>query len=971
MLHQYAGRKFIFATKVNEVHHPFARPSRIHDMPPSQHEPVWFSTQVVIFAFNGFQFNQNALGVSKKRPNVPRGWPNLTTSVAFESTAQRTRGTMALTGKVSGITVLDFDNLEVYETLRCEFPWLDAQPRVRSHRGVHIYCNYHPTIRQPKEAQGLQIDVLGDNQSGGAKSAIAPPTQYKRPDGIVVTYTWEQGGALDDIPSELVHRLNPSELFAPARAPQQRLRESGEQPTAAPPSTAPSCTDDEAAALVSILVTYNAEHGYSYDEWFALLCACHAVGQSTGTIDVWRRRVHEISAASTKYESVYTDAKFDEGSKFSSYTMGTVRYYARQADPDAFCAVAAKRVNLDEQVSFEQSDLRDYFLSVMGDNVHVFRDEPGVFYIWREDRAAWTRDGNGDQLKYYIHEECKALMARNKGRFAQQYEQRNAAWLALRQAESPERTALKEAEAEMINAKSRLDAISKTKANFTDAVVKAVFSLSKGKLATEAHEQNLFDERREVFAFANTCYDLDTNTFFKPTKYDYVLTTNGKAWREPTAAERARIAQLLERIFPDPEKLKCWVSLAHASLSGKRHEKFAFFNGGGRNGKGFVGALLLYVLGPGYGYKGHLALLTKEFKDGSNVELRNCHKKRFVLLTEPESSASEQFRINNIKALTGDEEQNARGHYSMDTLTRIFALFVCECNKLPALKGDKDHAIISRMIKLDFESTFTNDEELLARHDPASGVYYFPEDEALKTTEFMAAHFCAFFEYIVTHHRAYGELYIPPCAQKAALAYLQSEDDFANWFQETYECHEPIDINGKKHVYFLPAKALFEAYKESSVMHTASKEERRKFNFTRFKDALSKNVLVRTQYREVKTVSHIRWHEGYGVWLTAARNDRQGLVGWRERHVSDPALTTVAPTEVVEAVDESSPPEATMNAPLKRPLHSPSAESEEEGCAKKAKDASVVQSGDADYWKRQVELDRERQEAEMRRRLFG
>ena len=138
MLHQYAGRKFIFATKVNEVHHPFARPSRIHDMPPSQQEPVWFSTQVVIFAFNGFQFNQNALGESKKRPNVPRVWPNLTTSVAFESTAQRTRGTMALTGKVSGI---------------------------------------------------------------------------------------------------------PSELFAPARAPQQRLREGGEQPTAAPPSTAPSCTD--------------------------------------------------------------------------------------------------------------------------------------------------------------------------------------------------------------------------------------------------------------------------------------------------------------------------------------------------------------------------------------------------------------------------------------------------------------------------------------------------------------------------------------------------------------------------------------------------------------------------------------------------------------------------------------------------------------------------------------------------------
>ena len=250
--------------------------------------------------------------------------------------------------------------------------------------------------------------------------------------------------------------------------------------------------------------------------------------------------------------------------------MGTVRHYARQADPETFRTIAAKHASLDEHVEFEQSELRDYFLRVWGDNVLTFKDEPGVFYIWREDKAVWTSD-DGTQLRHYIHEACKDLMMRNVEMWKQRYLTHHAAWVALKESDSPE--ALKSAHAEMEASKKKWDTITRTKKRFNDAETKAVFSLIKSKLATEAGEQNLFDERREVFAFANCCYNLQNNEFFTPTKYDYILTTNGKMWREPSSTERARIADLLMKVFPDPEKLKCWVSIAHAALSGKRHEK--------------------------------------------------------------------------------------------------------------------------------------------------------------------------------------------------------------------------------------------------------------------------------------------------------------------------------------------------------------------------------------------------------------
>ena len=178
-------------------------------------DPSWFDKNVVAFPFPGIQMVRNKDGEWKKQFKPPPEWPHFTRScrqTRFETDADRYKGTMVLAGEKSGVTILDFDDMKVYEEMRVKFPWLERQTRVRSRRGVHVYCKYNCNVFQPRGEQGLKIDVQG---GGGKKAstAIAPPTtyEYEDEDGTSHTfkYKWENIGPLDDIPDEIIAYLNP------------------------------------------------------------------------------------------------------------------------------------------------------------------------------------------------------------------------------------------------------------------------------------------------------------------------------------------------------------------------------------------------------------------------------------------------------------------------------------------------------------------------------------------------------------------------------------------------------------------------------------------------------------------------------------------------------------------------------------------------------------------------------------------
>lgn len=782
------------------------------------------------------------------------------------------------TGEMSGITIIDFDDYKIYLEFIEKFPWLEHEPTVKTNKGVHIYFKYTPSLQQPKQKQKLSIDVQSDN-----KLVFAPPTKYVHPEKGIIKYEWIQDPRkmqLKFVPTELIEHLNPKDIF------QEKPKKEGSQPSLEKsfPESKVGEVSNEIDEIINLIIEENKTQGYHYDDWFKLMCACYGAGSSLDLVDQWREIAHKISSVTEKYKESYTNEKFNEGHKFN-YTLGTIRYFAREANPDEYRKIAMKYIKLEGKVIFEERELRDYFLRMKGDDIFTFQKEPDKFYIWLDDQARWIQDC-GNQMKHYIIEQCHILFAENVEYWDKEQKAKTAEWKkALKDADDSDESEKKipKAEKAMKWATSQYKIICKTKRLFGNSQTNSVFSLIKNKLNTIAMEQNVFDEKRELFAFKNICYNLKTKQWFKAQKLDYILTTCNKDWREPTPEEYKTVSDLYDSVFFDPEKKKCMVHIQHAALSGIRHENFIFLTGGGRNGKGFMDENFLYLLGS-YGIMANLSLLTKDIAVGANQELRNCHKKRFVLWSEPESSnGSQQLKVNSIKSLTGNECHDARGLYEKDTDTRIHGTLAIECNKMPKLSGDKDHALISRVIKLDFETTFCDIEdpdqrELCENAENNCAPYYMPMNKELKSNDFKEKHYSAFFKYI-TQNASSLDLYVPKCTRDAAIGYLQNEDDFANWFQEQFEFYDGPE---QPYKYFLSTKTAYEMYKNSDFMKNATKEEKRKYNEKRFREDLQSNVLVRKNYREKMKVRYAKiYNYEKKEWKFDIQNTQDGIVGWR------------------------------------------------------------------------------------------
>ena len=128
------------------------------------------------------------------------------------------------------------------------------------------------------------------------------------------------------------------------------------------------------------------------------------------------------------------------------------------------------------------------------------------------------------------------------------------------------------------------------------------------------------------------------------------------------------------------------------------------------------------LLGDEYAYQGATTSLTREFKEGPNEALFQMHNKTFVRFVEPESSACESIRSNNIRNLSGDQTINANGKWKSgknSCKTSLKATFCCDCNKLPLISGDTSgESLQQRLVVIDFPFTFTDREDQL-KSDPA------------------------------------------------------------------------------------------------------------------------------------------------------------------------------------------------------------------------------------------------------------
>lgn len=121
------------------------------------------------------------------------------------------------TGKVSGITVIDFDTEYAYNIFLKNVPNFDTYFTIKTKKGWHVYCLYHPNLKTDNNIlKGYidEIDIWNDpicrNSSNKTtyicSVVICPPTSYIGLDGELFTYTF-LGGEIKEVPQFLFDSL--------------------------------------------------------------------------------------------------------------------------------------------------------------------------------------------------------------------------------------------------------------------------------------------------------------------------------------------------------------------------------------------------------------------------------------------------------------------------------------------------------------------------------------------------------------------------------------------------------------------------------------------------------------------------------------------------------------------------------------------------------------------------------------------
>jgi hypothetical protein len=129
----------------------------------------------------------------------------------YNTNAKDTKHFAIRTGKVSGITVLDFDTEYAYKVFCANVPNFESYFTVKTKKGWHVYCLYDPNLKTCNNVlKGLIeiIDIRSDpylNKKTGVLEGgriICPPTCYLGINGNYFTYKY-LGGTINSVPQYL------------------------------------------------------------------------------------------------------------------------------------------------------------------------------------------------------------------------------------------------------------------------------------------------------------------------------------------------------------------------------------------------------------------------------------------------------------------------------------------------------------------------------------------------------------------------------------------------------------------------------------------------------------------------------------------------------------------------------------------------------------------------------------------------
>jgi len=348
-----------------------------------------------------------------------------------------------------------------------------------------------------------------------------------------------------------------------------------------------------------------------------------------------------------------------------------------------------------------------------------------------------------------------------------------------------------------------------------------------------------FDCKWNLLGFRNVVYDLESESFREYQYDDYIATTTGYDWREPTEEELMTLNELIKKIMPVEDERELYLQVLCTTLEGRALERYVIFNGGGGNGKGLINDLLIMALG-NHALLGNNSILFETARTGSNPEKANIHKKRLVVFREP--PAKNRFQNSVIKELTGGGKFSARGHHEHETEKELHLTTIVECNARPLFAEEPKDSEIRRIIDIYFRSTFTDDVERL---DDSNHIY--KANQYYKTFEFQQSHKYALIKILMEQHKKYKKngyvLKLPESISNRTMLYLEMSCNIVQWFKDHYQYTEDKNCTIK-------VKDLYDNFVNSEYFSNLSKADKRKYNKSFFIDYVRTNIFFRKYYCE-------------------------------------------------------------------------------------------------------------------------
>lgn len=574
------------------------------------------------------------------------------------------------------------------------------------------------------------------------------------------------------------------------------------------------------------------EYADNFEKWIRVGWALK--NENKNNFIVWML----FSSRSDKFDICDVAGYFEKWNEMkqgeSGLTFKSIAFWVKQEDKEAYNTLIRKNCKkykqLCENDKITEQPLAEAFCELYGDEFLFYKEKlynfNGVF--WEETNTIHSdlmlKIGN-DFRKTLIHYKNELIQQKNRLELEKETENN-------------------------IDIETKIKYLVRKIERYGEIIIEIQRTAMKQNVKKEilhiiSNEKVQWEEKRNLFAFNNGIYDLDTDEWVNPNPSYYMNLSTGYDYEEPTDDDVEQVEKMIEKILPDEKIRTYYMVLVATGLYGITLQKFILCVGQGRNGKGALNDFIMSMMGE-YGYELNSSVLLDKIKEGVNQEIANMNNKRYVLTREPTG-----YALNNatIRQLTGGNTVSARGAYDKDTKKYLLLTLFMETNDKLEFKSKTEHADIERLINIPFNSFFTFEEDEV---NEKKNIY--PANDYITSADFRKKYRCALFKILLKYNKIYKDngknlKKIEPLAVKAlSRAYCVNADKILKWVNQrliklTDEDNEEFP--------FVKIKDIYNRMKGSDFYNQLTKKEKRDdATYSGLCAYLKKSILYKDDYRE-------------------------------------------------------------------------------------------------------------------------